>query len=95
MQVRTVIECGDDLEEALEEAAESDDALICIEINSLDDVQCFADVEYAVDKALCIKCDDADLLEKTLRVYQGRALYEGRLSEKVLLPLVNKYGLII
>ena len=95
VQVRTVIECGDDLEEALEEAAESDDALICIEINSLDDVQCFADVEYAVDKALCIKCDDADLLEKTLRVYQGRALYEGRLSEKVLLPLVNKYGLII
>ena len=44
---------------------------------------------------LCILCDDAALLEKALRAYQGRPLYEGSLSDAELLPLVEKYGLII
>ena len=36
----------------------------------------------------------ADLLEAALRVYQGRALYEGGLSEEELKPLAEKYGVI-
>ena len=40
-------------------------------------------------------CDDADVLDSALRVYQGRALYEGALDESALLPLCDKYGLII
>lgn len=36
-----------------------------------------------------------DVLESALRVYQGRALYEGALDESALLPLCDKYGLII
>ena len=37
---------------------------------------------------------DAELLEQALRLYQGRALYEGNLSENALKPLSKKYGLI-
>ena len=33
--------------------------------------------------------------EQALRRYQGRAVYEGGLSDEELLPLVKKYGLII
>ena len=36
----------------------------------------------------------ADLLEAALRIYQGRALYEGGLSEAELKPLGGKYGVI-
>ena len=38
--------------------------------------------------------DDAAVLEAALRVYQGRALYEGALPEEVLLPLSARYGLL-
>ena len=34
------------------------------------------------------------VLEQALRVYQGRALYEGSLPESVLRPLSDKYGLL-
>ena len=36
----------------------------------------------------------AAVLEQALRVYQGRALYEGGLSEEELKPLAGKYGVI-
>ena len=36
----------------------------------------------------------ASLLEKALRLYQGRALYDGDLPEEALKPLSEKYGLI-
>ena len=54
-----------------------------------------ADVQYMITKPLCLVCDDAELLEAALRVYQGRALYEGSLPESALLPLCARYGLLI
>ena len=39
--------------------------------------------------------DHAALLEQVLRLYQGRAVYEGSLSDEELLPLVRKYGLLL
>ena len=35
------------------------------------------------------------MLEAALRAYQGRALYEGALPEAALLPLCDRYGLLI
>lgn len=93
--VGTVIKCSDELQDTLEEAEDSEEAMICLELETLEDVQNFADSEFAVTKPLFIKCENAALLEKALRVFQGRAVYEGTLSEKELLPLVNSYGLII
>ena len=34
-------------------------------------------------------------IEAALRTYQGRALYEGALPEAALLPLCDRYGLLI
>lgn len=82
-------------EDELDEAMDNGDAMVAVGIASWDDVEALADFQYMISKPLCIVCDDAELLEAALRVYQGRALYEGALSEAELLPLCEKYGVII
>ena len=90
-----VLSVTSELEDSLADALDSDDAMIAIRLSGWDDVDAFADCQYMINKPLCIVCDDADVLESALRVYQGRALYEGALDESALLPLCDKYGLII
>ena len=87
-----VFPCDDDLEDALAEAEPGE--LIAVSIETEEDLAAFSDCQYAVANPLCILCDDASLLERTLRCYQGRALYEGALPDDALLPLAQKYGLI-
>jgi len=89
------IDCGAELEDELADILEEDDEMIAIAIDSLDQLDDFADCQYMISKPLCLVCDDAEVLEQALRLYQGRALYEGALSEDELLPLAEKYGLII
>ena len=91
--VEHVFACDDDLEDNLFELEGGE--LFRIKITSLEDIALFSDIQYAIRNPLCIICDDAEILEKTLRAYQGRALYDGALSDSVLMPLVKKYGLII
>ena len=55
-------------------------------------VKAGADARFMITKALYIRCGDAALLE-ALRLYQGRALYDGPLGEDALEPLAEKYGL--
>jgi hypothetical protein len=69
--------------------------MIAIRIESEEELDNFSDVQGMISKPLCILCEDAALLEQVLRRYQGRAVYEGGLSDEALLPLVEKYGLII
>ena len=88
-----VFACNDELEDNLCELDEGE--LFAMEIRSIEDVAAFSDAQYAIRNPLCIICDDAILLEKALRAYQGRPLYEGSLPDSELLPLVEKYGLII
>lgn len=92
-EISQVFACDDELEDNLCELDEGE--LFGIEINSKEDVAVFSDVQYAIKNPLCIICDDAELLEKTLRAYQGRAIYDGSLSDDELMPLVEKYGVII
>lgn len=82
--------CDDDLEDNIMDS----DGLITVRIETDDDVSVFAECQYAVRNPLCILCNDAVLLEKALRVYQGIALYDGTLSEEALAPLERKYGMI-
>lgn len=82
------------LEDALEDALESDAPVVTVEIQSADELDDFADAQYMITKPLCLRCADADLLEQALRLYQGRALYDGPLGEDELLPLARKYGLV-
>ena len=92
---RAVTVLTGDAEDALTAALENDDPVLALRIGSWDDVQALADYQYMLTKPVCLACDDAELLEAALRVYQGRALYDGALAENALLPLCDKYGLLI
>ena len=94
-EVGEPLSCDGDLEEKLEEALASSAPVVCVSIVSERDLDCFADVQYMITKPLCFACEDAALLEQALRLYQGRALYDGNLPEEKLLPLVHRYGLLI
>lgn len=90
-----VLDVTSEFEDMLAEELDTDDAMVAVKLSGWEDIDTFADCQYMINKPLCIVCDDADILESALRVYQGRALYEGALSEEELLPLCDKYGLII
>ena len=94
METGNIITCGEDLEDRIREANRSEEKIMAVEIREAADLDEFEAAQYAVRKPLCIVCDDADLLEQALRLYQGRALYAGSLSAAELLPLVRRYGLI-
>ena len=89
-----VLPCDEQLEDVLTEEQEEAE-MVAIAIRSREELAAFADCQFMIAKPLCLICDDAELLEEALRLYQGRALYEGGLSEEELLPLCRKFGLII
>ena len=91
----SILPADENLEDALDEACSGSAKLIGIRITSGEDLENFSDAQYAVTKPLCLYCEDAALLEEALRLYQGRAMYEGSLPENTLAPLTKKYGLII
>ena len=90
-----ILAVADDLEDRLSDVLDSGDVMAAIRVDTWEDVDGLADVQYMITKPLCLVCDDAELLEAALRVYQGRALYEGSLPESALLPLCARYGLLI
>ena len=90
-----VITCSEDLEDDLLDAADEDAPVIALAIQDTADLESFAECQYMIRKPLCLICDSVSLLESALRLYQGRALYRGPLTEAELAPLVRKYGLLI
>ena len=89
-----VVSGAEHMEDGLTDALEDGFPMVAVAINSWEDVDALADCQYMISKPLCLVCDQADLLEAALRIYQGRTLYEGGLSEEELKPLVGKYGVI-
>lgn len=90
----TVLECTETLGDDLETAEENGDAVTAIRISTEEQLDAFADYQYAITQPLCILTEDAHILEQALRLYQGRAMYEGSLPKEVLRILGKKYGLI-
>ena len=93
-QCGTILPCDETLGDALEEAEERADAVTAIRITGPEQLPCFAENQFAVTKPLCLLTEDPAVLEQALRLYQGRAMYEGSLPEEVLLPLSKQYGLV-
>ena len=91
------IECSPDLLEDIIAAEDDPVGAVKIAIQEADDVDIFADNQYAIRDALCLWSDVPELLEGALRVFQGRAFYDGTgdLEAEDLAPLVKKYGLIV
>lgn len=96
LEIGKIYPCDEHLEDSCEEAEEDDEALfMTVEIKSEEELDHLEDFQYAIPLPLCILCNDASLLEQALEIYQGRAIYAGDLPEAELLPLANRYGLVI
>ena len=91
------LECGPDLLEDIIAAEDDPVGAVKIAVQSQDDVEIFAQHQYAVREALCLWSDVPELLEGALRVYQGRAFYDGTgdLEREDLERLSRLYGLIV
>ena len=89
-----VLSVTPELEDTLAAALEEDFPMVALRLTSPSDAAALAEQQYMLTKPLCLVCDDAAVLEQALRVYQGRALYEGALPEDLLRPLAGKYGLL-
>lgn len=91
------IECGPNLLEDIITAEDNPVGAVKITIQEEDDVDIFAQHQYAVREALCLCSDVPELLEGVLRVYQGRAFYDGTggLERGELDRLSRLYGLIV
>lgn len=88
------IACDEDLGESIEDAQEDEEGILVIVLSDEEGLEYFAECQWQIRLPLCFACEDAELLEGALRLYQGRALYRGGLEENVLRPLAEKYGLI-
>ena len=98
VDVGEVIECSPDLLEDILEAEENcPQGALKIAIYEEDDVDMFAENQYAVKDALCLTTDVPELLEKALRVYQGRAFWDGTedLEPEFLARMSRDYGLVL
>lgn len=91
------LECTPDLLEDIIGAEDDPVGAVKIAILERDDVDAFGEEQYAITKALCLWSDVPELLEAALRVYQGRAFYDGTggLERAELERLSKKYGLIV
>ena len=84
-------------EEILEAEELCPQGALKIAILEEDDVAVFAENQYAIRDALCLWSDVPELLEQALRVYQGRAFWDGTgdLEPEFLAEMAKKYGLVL
>ena len=98
VDVGETIECTPDLmEDILEAEEQSPQGALKIAILEEDDLDIFAENQYVVKDALCLWSDVPELLEKALRLYQGRAFWDGTgdLEEEFLQKMAARYGLVL
>ena len=98
IDVGETIECTSDLLEDILEAEENaPQGALKIAIYDEDDLYTFAENQYAVKDALCLWTDVPELLEQALRLYQGRAFWDGtgELEAAFLQEMARKYGLVL
>ena len=98
VDVGETIQCSPNLlEDILTAEEESPVGALRIAILEQDDVDLFAQEQYAIRDALCLWSDVPELMEAALRAYQGRAFYDGTagLEPEVLDRLRRTYGLIL
>ena len=94
VNIGPVIPCDDNFPDSLEDALSDNRPVIAVSLTDMAQVETLSDNQYAIDKPLCICTDDEAVLEAALRIYQGRALYDGAISEAVLERLARKYGVL-
>ena len=97
VDVGETIECTPGLMEDILAAEDAPVGAVKIAVLEEDDLPLFAEYQYVIEEALCLYSDVPELMEAALRLYQGRAFYDGTgdLEEDFLDRMVRTYGLIV
>ncbi len=97
VDVGETIKCSPNLLEDILRAEDEPVGALKIAILEPDDLDIFAQHQYAVRDALCLWSDVPELLEGGLRLYQGRAFFDGTgdLPSNFLTEMSRKYGLVV
>lgn len=97
VDVGEAIECSPDLLEDIIAAEDEPVGALKIAILEPDDLDIFAQEQYAIKDALCLWSDVPELMESALRLYQGRAFYDGTgdLPREFLAEMSRNYGLVV
>jgi 5-methyltetrahydrofolate--homocysteine methyltransferase len=98
VDVGETIQCTPDLlEDILDAEEDCPQGALKISILEQDDLDLFAENQYAIKDALCLATDVPELLEGALRAYQGRAFWDNTapLNPAFLREMSKKYGLIL
>lgn len=97
VDVGETLECSPDLPEDILRAEDLPQGAVKISILDEDDLDLFAAHQYVVRNALCLWSDVPELLEKALRLYQGRAFWDhtAELEDEFLEDMRKKYGLVL
>lgn len=98
VDVGEVIPCSSNLLEDILEAEESSpQGALKIAVLEEDDVDIFSEEQYAIKDALCLSTDVPELLERALRIYQGRAFWDNTedIEPEFLDEMRRKYGLVL
>lgn len=96
VDVGKTIACSPDLMEDILDAEDEPTGALKIAILEPDDVELFAENQYAITEALCLYSDVPELLEQAVRAYHGRAFYDGtgEIDRETLDRLKERYGLV-
>ncbi len=83
--------CDENLYENIQQNREE---VFALRISNEEQLKVFENEQYAIAVPLIIECDDEKLLERALRMYQGKCLYQGNIKEDTLEKLHQMYGLV-
>ena len=93
-EIKEILLCSDTLEEDLEELSGGDEDILGLRLEGCEALDALEECRLSLTRPICFLCEDADVLERALRLYPGRALYRGELGEAALGALAEKYGVI-
>lgn len=90
------IDLEDHFGEMLLELEDQWSGALKLEISTPDDVHLLAEVQYMLNRPVCLAAEDPELLEQALRVFDGIALYDGtwELDSDIFDYFRQHYGLV-
>lgn len=86
-----VIECGEDFEDDLLDLLDEEPSIIRISISDSSSLPFFEESQVMISVPVILSCQDADVLDRALRLYQGLPVITGCDAES-LKALSEKYG---
>jgi 5-methyltetrahydrofolate--homocysteine methyltransferase len=90
------IKCEEDMLDIFLDA-EDDIKAICVSVETIDDAFLLSQNSHMLRSPLVISCRDANILDETLKLYQGRAVVDSKsgLDEATLSEKCEKYGALL